>query len=320
MKRYNLLLIPLVILLFITSAFAQDMRPDKSELRIMSWNVRFMWDGVPPEEGRIVSKTPEEAQAHMQAIAREIKQYSPDMVNLVEVENKAALKALNSLLQGQGYEAHLKKGIDTYTGQDVGLLSRLSLQFPIDRYAAKGQSGDVQKSVSKNYYALFEIGDLKLALISLHFLSVPTDSRKLHKRQAQASAMAQLANQLIGHGYEVVMLGDFNDYDGVVPDIQNNRPITRVLDICKLKMDIDPANDLVNIAQYVHQKNRYTAHYDKDKDGRVDGKKELSSIDHILVSQGLVGRIKAAGIIHHKKILEISDHFPLMVVLDTTGH
>jgi hypothetical protein len=111
------------------AAAQQDRRPDDAVLKIMSFKAQFLWDGKVLEEGTSEVVLPwkhseAEAEAHMDDVARVSIQNDPDVIILVEVENRAALTTLNDrLLTGRGYEAYITQGQDTYTGQDVGLLT-----------------------------------------------------------------------------------------------------------------------------------------------------------------------------------------------------
>lgn len=298
----------------VVSVHAGDRRVQKDQLTVATFNAEFLWDGIAPEEGRVVSRTPEEAQRHMGHIAKVVRALNADVLNLVEVENKQALALFNSeFLRGMGYAPYLKKGRDTYTGQDVAMLTRVDPKYALMRFDEKGRSGSVKKNVSKNYYSVFELGDMKVAIIGLHFLSGPDRKDRLHSRQAQAESMAMLARQLCQQGHEIIMLGDFNDFDGTVIDAAGSQPITRVLSICKLQTDSDPSNDLVNVAQFVSRSERYTSHYDRDRGGDVDGLRELSMIDHILVSKKLASMISGVSIVHQHDPTKVSDHFPVIV-------
>ena len=51
-------------------------------------------------------------------------------------------------------------------------------------------------------------------MIGLHLLSRPNSDDPRLKRQAQADATCDLALKLKEQGCSVIVLGDFNDYDG----------------------------------------------------------------------------------------------------------
>ena len=102
-------------------ALAEDRRPGRSQLTIMTLNAEFLWDGVAPEEGRVDfpwKHSAVEAREHMRGVAEIIIRSDPDIVNLVEVENLQALTTFNDeFLAGRGYAVHLDQGTDSFTGQ-----------------------------------------------------------------------------------------------------------------------------------------------------------------------------------------------------------
>ena len=234
-------------------ALAEDRRTNTAELVIMTFNVEFMWDGLQPEEGRVSfpwKGSPDEAAEHMAAIANVIIHSDPDIVNLVEVEGLPALQKLNNdFLQSRGYKAYLVKGKDSFTGQDVGLLTRVDPEGnQIARHDDKGTSGAISKGVSKNYYARFQIRTHKIGLIGIHFLSRPTDEGRRHLRQAQSKAIASLAVSMSQNGYLPIILGDMNDYDDNPLDHLSHAPITNVLHTLKSMDTPDTSDDLIKSA------------------------------------------------------------------------
>lgn len=308
----------LALILFPLIVLSDDRRLNTAQLKIMTFNAEFLWDGILPEEGQVHfpwKGAPDEAQEHMADIADIIVQNNPDIVNLVEVEGLAALKILNDkFLSGRGYRPYLVKGKDSYTGQDVGILTRVD-PIEIKRWDIKGQSGNTKKNVSKNYYAKFKIGNQKIALIGLHFLARPNAQNRRHPRQAQANAIAKLVKNLNAQHYQTVVLGDFNDYDDQVRDNNNNQPITQVLSMIKAAGTQKKSDDLINVAQLLPNSLRYTAHWDRDRDDIVDGNQELSAIDHILIDPKLFTKVVEADIPHNHDPIRVSDHFPVTVTL-----
>jgi len=221
----------------------------------------------------------------MAQVAKVIRQHDPDIINLDEVEGLAALKHFNQRhLTGLGYKAYLVKGRDTYTGQDVGLLTRIDPDEKLWREDRQGVSGPVRKSASKNYTAKFTIHGERIALIGVHFLSRPTDQRRRHDRQAQADAILTRAKELDAEGFHVIIAGDINDYDG---------------------------------AQFVPKKQRFTCHWDKNNNGRIDNRGELTSIDHVLLAPELAARVVKVTIPNQYNPAGISDHYPVVVTLRT---
>lgn len=302
----------------------QDAENNFSTLTIMTFNAELLWDGVAPEEGRLEfpwKGDEEKAREHMKKIAEVIRKENPDIVNLVEVENINALNTFNTtFLKDLGYHAYLVNGRDTYTGEDVALLSKIVPDGgKIYRDDREGTSNGVKKSVSKNYYAYFQVGGLKFVLIGIHFLAEPLNAGRSDQRQAQADAIRSLAIEKWNEGYQVVIAGDFNDYDSDAKSLDHigSAPITAVLADMRA-MDLEtPADDLANVASFIPKPERYTAFYDKNSNGRVDAPKELTSIDHILLSSGLASYVKSAEIAHTYDPKDVSDHFPVVVQLQT---
>ena len=313
-------LITAVFFFTAASCSAADRRPDKATLTVMTLNTEFMWDGLSPEEGQVdFSRKGSETEAaeHMEDIAEIIRAGNPDIVHLVEVENKQAVDKLNTdYLAGSNYKVYFKKGKDTFTGQDVALLTRIDPDI-FDRDDGKGQSGNVSKGVSKNLYATFTIGQTKIAVIGLHFLARPNAEYRRLPRQAQADLICKRAKKLFDQGYLLIILGDFNDYDGETDsrDHIDSMPVTNVLSMIK-GLGTDSTNDdLFNAAQLVPKASRYTAFWDQNENGHIEADRELTSIDHILISNGLDEKVDLVDINHSHDPREVTDHYPVVVRL-----
>ena len=158
---------------------------------------------------------------------------------------------------------------------------------------------------------------VKLAFISIHFYSRPRDKDRVVDRQAQAKTIKQLAVSLDDLGYNIIMYGDFNDFDGDENclDINKNKPASKVLWELKKLNGLDQQDDLINVAYKVKQEERYTAHYDKNEDGVLQFPKEVSAIDHILISKKLEDNVKEVKYDHTHDPTKVSDHFPIITTL-----
>ncbi len=308
----------LLVVIFATISCGPTKEKKIGKLTIATFNTFFLWDGISPEEGNKEIYFPHKgnpvlAKEHIKKVADVIREINPDIVNLVEVEGLEVLNFLNdSFLVGLNYYVGFIQGIDTYTGQDVALLSRYPIENII-RYTEKGKSSDVEKSVSKNYVADINVGDNKLSFIGIHLLARPYDNSRVEQRQAQADAIKTIALRKKDEGRQVIILGDFNDYDGdsCCIDIQLNKPVTNVLNSLK-KMDVDDeGDDLVNVSFLIGPENRYTAHWDKNENGVVE-QSELSAIDHILIAPELTSTLVNAYIYQDFNPIEVSDHFPVV--------
>ena len=312
----------LLLLIFCNFVNADDRRNDKDKLVIMTLNAEFLWDGVEPEEGRIDfqwKNSQTEAEEHMRKVAELIVKSNPDIVNLVEVENIEALTTFNNkFLQGMGYKPYLIKGKDSYTAQDVALLTRIDPEGnKIERDNRSATKGTVKKTVSKNYYAEIIIENENFVIIGLHFLAQPNREDRRLQREAQAEVIRRLAVEKMNEGNKIIVLGDFNDYDGDInsKDHIDSSPITEVLEIVK-NMDSDNlSDDLINVASLLPKANRYTAFYDANDNGKLDYPNEFTSIDHILISPKLVDMVEVVEIPHDHDPRLVTDHFPVIVYM-----
>jgi len=62
-------------------------------------------------------------------------------------------------------------------------------------------------------------------MISAHLLAYPTDLSRCYAREAQAQILQEQIYLTISDGYEIILLGDLNDWDGQIPDLNSNKPI-----------------------------------------------------------------------------------------------
>jgi len=303
---------------------ADDRRSDPTRLRIATFNAEFLWDGRDPEDGEVNFPrrgNPEAADEHLARIAEVIRRVDADVVNLVEVENLDTLNRLNDeFLVGAGYNAYLIDGLDTATGQDVALLTRIDPdQNRIDRSDISGRSRSTLKRVSKNYIAKIAVKDQTFALIGVHFLAFPDRPSRRAPRQAQANAIATLAADLRARGFLPVVLGDLNDFDAEVLDRNSNRPLADVLEQLKTLNTPTPSDDLFNASEFVAQPERFSAFFDRDRDGRINPSNELSAIDHILLPIDVRAQVVSVAYDHAHDPTLVSDHFPLVVTLRVNG-
>lgn len=308
-------------------ARAEDRRPDKTTLTVMALNCEFLWDGVAPEEGAASVKFPWKgnqalAEAHMKQVANLILRSDPDVVSMEEVENLHAVQVLNDkFLPGRGYKPYFIQGKDTFTGQDVALLSRIDPDGGvIERDDREGRSGTATSQVSKNYFAKMTVGTARIALIGLHLLAQPTSLERMPKRQAQAEVVRALAVELEKQGRQVIVLGDLNDWDGekASRDQKDDQPTTNVLATIRGMDPADPKDDLVNAAAFMPKEDRYSDFWDQNNNNVVEAPQEFSMIDHILLAPALAAQVEDACIPHEEDPRTVSDHFPVVVRLRLT--
>jgi exonuclease III len=304
--------------------------PVGTPLRLMQYNVEWFflktYNGCP---GSSCSwQNLQEATTHMEYVADVIKNYDPDIINLCEVEGCYELGQLNGLL-GNAYQPYLLFGTDTSTGQNVGLMTKWTPAADLQRTSAThtypvvgshcNYSGTGSSSVSKHYYTRYIMGDLTVYLIGAHLLAIPTEPSRCASREAQASVLQALIVELLGSSPEkvgIILMGDLNDYDGVVMDSNNDVPTSNVLNILKgAAGDYAGAYTLETAAQKVAQNERYTDWWDPNGDCK-SSINEMSMIDHVLMTPNLLDKVVKVFMPHpYTESCDTynSDHYPIVV-------
>jgi exonuclease III len=160
---------------------------------------------------------------------------------------------------------------------------------------------------------------MNIAFISAHLLAIPTDPSRCAQREAQALVLQSVIYDFINKDYEIIMLGDFNDYDAEILDINSNKPISKVLDILKgLKGELAGKYQLYSAAETIPQDERYSDWWDSDNNCNTASIKDYSMIDHILVTDKIRKNIINTFIYHGYDEFcgkYNSDHYPVVVDL-----
>jgi endonuclease/exonuclease/phosphatase family metal-dependent hydrolase len=290
------------------------------QVRLATLNAEFLFDGV-DGDGRASFDWKDDARLafeHMECVADVIAGLDADVVMLQEVENESVAQRLAAeLLPQMGYRVYFEQGKDTFTGQDIALLARVPVS-EIGRTDARAPVAGTESDtygVSKNLWARAQVDGVETTLIGLHLLSRPDDADRKPSREAQAEVIRQLVEEETSAGRAVVVLGDFNDFDPM-GDRDGSQPITDVLARIK-SAGPAPSDDLVNVMQRADPSRRYTAFYDRNRNDAVDtDSRELSAIDHILLSPSLAERVVRVDFVHGYDPRRVTDHFPVVVTLE----
>jgi exonuclease III len=274
--------------------------------------------------------TVDDAKIHLSYVADAIKSLNPDIINFCEIEGCDELNMLITELQDTTYKPYLKQGTDTSTGQNVGMLTRIdpltslyrseeraSYPVPGSKCGYTGASGT--SGVSKHYITEFNLGGLKTAFIGAHLLAYPTDTSRCAEREAQAQVLQNVIYSYVVKGYEIIFLGDLNDFDAEVPDVNSDKPISYVLDILKgLFGQQKGLYTLTNAAAKMAQTERYSDWWDSDSNCATSSSKDYSMIDHVLMTSKIYNKISKASIYHgYKEYCDKinSDHYPVVIDL-----
>lgn len=311
--------------------------PVGKTVRFMQYNVEWLflrtYNGCP---GSSCSwPTLQAAETHMSAVASIVNEYKPDIMNLCEVEGCYELTALinETVTATSTYQPYLLFGTDTSTGQNVGLITKYNPDVSLQRTSASktypipgskcNYTGTGSTGVSKHYYTAFVAGNLYVHVVGAHLLAIPTEPSRCAAREAQASILQDLVVNLLassppsaGMQNALILMGDMNDYDGVILDSNSDKPTSHVLDILKGTMGAYAgAYELVSVAGQVAQTERYTDWWDPNGDCKAT-QNEMSMIDHVLITPNLVEKIQQ--VLYPHPYVEScstynSDHYPIIV-------
>eukprot|EP01116_Phalansterium_solitarium_P011151 TRINITY_DN26765_c0_g1_i1.p1 TRINITY_DN26765_c0_g1~~TRINITY_DN26765_c0_g1_i1.p1 ORF type:complete len:350 (+),score=50.23 TRINITY_DN26765_c0_g1_i1:66-1115(+) len=314
-----------------------DRRTNTSVLKVGSFNAEWLFYGTQrtncPGTG-CPWTTQTMALEHMQNVSKVIRSINADILVVVEVQSCEVLTMLNTeYLDGMNYLPYLLQGTDTATGQNLGLLTRVDPTVTLQRTSSRanyplsgsncgynGTKGDT--GVSKHFWSTFSVTGMTkpLSIFGLHLLAFPVDKTRCAQREAQAAVIQQvLLSEAYSKGHEVIVVGDYNDYDGSVLDVSSDEPLSRVLQMLKNPAGVGQSPVFSTAASFVASANRYTSWYDKNNNCVDDGGKEHTSIDHVLLSPGLAQMVSSASTNHVFTAgcaTMTSDHWPVTVTLD----
>ena len=328
-----------------------DRRIDKNTFRLVQYNVEWLFvdyysSANCPGNG-CTWKTETDAKTHLSYVTNVLTELKPDLVNFCEVEgcdelnmvinemnlkNEMDLKNEMNLKNGNNsssfYKPYLKRGTDTSTGQNVGMITKVDPLVSLYRTETKvsypiagskcGYTGSPGNSgVSKHYITEYKFADMKTAFIAAHLLAYPTDPSRCAQREAQAQVLQYVIYDYVLRGYEIILLGDMNDFDAEVLDINSDKPISKVLDILKgFDGEHKGKYTLTNVASRIVQNERFSDWWDSDNNCETSSQKDYSMIDHILVTSKINSKIINAFIYHEYSEYcgkWNSDHYPVVI-------
>jgi exonuclease III len=316
-----------------------DRRKDKNSLRLIQYNVEWLfidyYSAMDCPGNGCTWHSVTDAEIHMSYVINTIKTLEPDIINFCEVEGCDELNMLKEKLDST-YNPYLKKGTDTSTGQNVGILTRIDpiinlyrseekVDYPISGTKCGSTTASGSSGVSKHYITEFKIDSMNdtmnVAMIGAHLLAIPTNPSRCVQREAQAQVLQNIVSLYIQKGYEIILIGDMNDYDADILDLISNKPTSRVLDIMKgLDGQKKGTYTLTNVGSKITQTDRYSDWRDSDSNCNTSSQTDLSMIDHILVTDGIDKKIINAYIYHGYQEYcgkWDSDHWPIVIDFNT---
>ena len=313
---------------FTAPAEMGDRRVDKEKLTMMNYNAEWLFlnggsGSMKCPSDKCPWKDKESAMRHFKNVVSQINKFNPDIIHLTEVEGCEMLSMLAENLSA-GYNYFLIPGGDTATGQQVGLLTKIDpvidlkftkqrKAFPIPSSTCKADSGTT--GVTKHYLTKFHVSGRDIVFVGAHLLAFPTRQDRCVRREAQAEVLRDFISENKKEKDEVVIMGDFNDFDSENLGTDSAKPVSQTLSILK---NISEGCKLDNVMSKIPVNERYSNWHDVNRNCVDDGAKEHSLIDHILMSPGLSKHIEKVQVLHNYDAScgsEISDHWPVLVTL-----
>jgi exonuclease III len=310
-------------------------------IRIMTFNAEFLAAPGTKTTDIVRFKTEESQKQHCEGVAAVIEAFEPDVINLCEVTNAETVQYVIGILHEKGlkdYAGWMAESDDTVTGHHVAFISRRkpdevdgkiirSFLSPAgdmtwrEKFVVQDDDGKiVQNDVNVRRHALyyFTIGGRKLGFLGLHLKSNPSDPAPNAQRTAESKLCRRMIkDQIVAKGYWPIVLGDLNDYDPDIEDVDDSRS-TKTKVLADLK-DYDPATpgpELVNVAEKIIRKaDRYTQLWDRNRNLLDDKGDVHTMLDHILLPKPMMPYVKRA-IIPHVTDLHLADHFPVLVDIE----
>mmetsp|Transcript_126162 Transcript_126162/g.288796 ORF Transcript_126162/g.288796 Transcript_126162/m.288796 type:complete len:218 (+) Transcript_126162:267-920(+) len=173
--------------------------------------------------------------------------------------------------------------------------------FPVLNSSCGFHGARSRTSCSKHFWTVFRLGirgGVEVLLVGVHLKAVPNAPRSCAQREAQARVLSDIVRE---HGFqasrEIIIAGDFNDFDASNLDLSGSLPVSTVLHHFIVDLGLEA------VSRSLARADRYTWE-------SRQGEHPPAMLDHILISQGLRDAVERVWIDHSSRA---SDHFPLVV-------
>ena len=229
---------------------------------------------------------------------------------------------------GDEYRVYMREGKDTALGQNVAMLTRIDPSSALERSEHRASipvpnsTCSIRKKgtygVSKHYATKFNIPGLSkpLIFVGAHLVARPDDPSRCANREGQAAVLARLVKEMRqaeavdsdDEDVNVIIAGDFNDYDGRVELLRkrHTKPESSTLELLYRELDLQnaimasarppPEWFSLAFAEGTQKRRRHVL------------------IDHIMVSEGVFKLISEMDVVFEAQ--GVSDHLPIKMVLD----
>ena len=300
----------------------KDRRTNPDKLRLVQFNAEWLFMN-PCQAYGCPWANQEEQQEHITAISNVLAELQPDLAHFAEVEGCDVLAAISP---DSTLYPYLIEGKDTATHQNVGLLTKTDplkplnrteerVEYPVPNSTCGYTGAPGTTGVSKHLITEFAFNNRPIALIGAHLLAYPTDKTRCAEREAQAQVLQNILFDYITRGYELIVLGDLNDYDAEIPDANGNKPISHVLQTLKGSAGSHKGYySLWSVGDCISQETRFSDWYDENSNC-VSSSTEFSQIDHILLTEYLYDSL--AKVFMYQGYEQscasvVSDHYPMV--------
>jgi exonuclease III len=317
---------------------ATEQAIENKKLRIVQFNAEWLYVKKEDDNKILLEypwsiknypwKTTEQELLHLNYISNTLKKLNGDIVNLCEVQNKNVVDILVKTIGDKSYTPYIIE--NDKNDQNVALLTKIKptyfyknkdeIEYPIQNSTCEYHptEQDTYTNLRKNYVAEFFIDGIPIVVIGVH-LKARFEPKDCAKKEAQSMIIRKIVLEYLEKNYEIIVLGDFNDFDNKILDINNNISNSSCFDIIK---GDDSTYKLYNINKKIPKNERYSEFWDINADTNKTSY-EFSMIDAMFVSKKLYNAVKNVFVYRSKKSentemdnLYNSDHYPLVVDFD----
>ncbi len=202
----------------VSTAGAQALDPAPPLLRVMTWNVEWMFDDYQGDNRSDLAReqsspSREYWENKRNRVAELLAEVRPEIVALQEIEGYETLAEITAQLKSAhqlSYRFAFIQGSDRFTEQDVGLLVRGGLTSFRRHEQSKAMFNSEQfYNLSKHLVGEFQWANIAspLTVMNVH-LRATSEAEELRIKQARLAR--HWLDPLIQSGQDVIVLGDFN--------------------------------------------------------------------------------------------------------------